>query len=113
MKQGPPQNSPTPESGPKILSFEEFSDRTLDAPSTIPRYNNFFMFFSSGVGKIYRQQKCYKKFLSEHPDKAMSLCDKLQSCNYTSESLKPLDRELYEAYKIMRSYGISDKDLFS
>jgi hypothetical protein len=105
-----PSRSPEHES--QILSLEDFTHR-----DPIPRYNNFFLYFALGVGEIYRQKEHYKRFASEHPDLATSLCDKIQNQRdrsyKTSESLKPFDQELYEAYKIMKSYGVSDRDLFA
>ncbi|HTE48858.1 MAG TPA: hypothetical protein VK675_03065 [Candidatus Paceibacterota bacterium] len=118
MKQGPP--APTPEPGPKILSFEKFIERVSqsDNLAPIPRYNNFYLYFDvSFAQSAYQTKKYYIKFLTEHPRMNASLCDKIQNqrnkSKGTSESLKPFERDLYEAYKIMRSYGISDKKLFS
>ena len=101
---------PTPEQGPKILSFEEFSRR--DSDDGIPNYNNFFLNFDVGFfADIYRKQKHYKKFAVEYPEIAATLCEKIPKTK--SKDLKLLDRNLYEAYKIMRSYGVSDIDLFA
>lgn len=106
------ETPPIPEQKPQILSLEEFARR-----SPIPRYNNFFLYFTRGAGEIYRQAEHYKRFAEEHADMAASLCDKIQnqrdSNKFTSESLKPFDADLYEAYKIMCGYGVSDRDLFS
>ncbi len=106
-----PKIRPTPESGPKILSFEEFSDRS----SGVPFYNNFFLNFSDS--ESYRQKGYCLKFASEHEAEDKSLCNKIRNMMKIrasrSELLKSFDRELYEAYKIMRSYGASDDDLFS
>ena len=109
MNQGPPT---TPEKGPKILSFEEFSYRASDEMNT-PRQGSFFGYFASGdLGDARRKTEYYKRFEKEYTDMAKSLREKIQSQSYiTSDSLKPLDRDLYEAYKIMRSYGIPDNEL--
>ena len=120
MKQGPPQGPPTiltpsVEKKEEILSFEKFSFRDKLQK---PRYDNFYLHFGVGVfAEAYRKQRYYKRFESEHSEIAKSLRKKTKealegSKNY-GESLKPLDKEFYEAYKIMRSYGISDEDLFS
>ena len=81
------------------------------------RYNNFFLYFAGRAGEIYRKAEHYKRFAEEHPDMAASLCDKIQNQRdrnkFTSESLKPFDADLHEAYKIMKSYGVSDRDLFA
>lgn len=107
------EQEPTNESEP-ILSFEEFV--ALDELGR-QRYRNFFMHFGRGMGgEFYRQAEHYKKFAAEQPDLAESLYEKMkavsQSSN-TAKALKPLDAELYEAYKIMKSYGASDEELFT
>ena len=108
-----PQITPTPESGPKILSFEEFSYRGQDEQYP-PHYNNFFLYFSDFGHR--RTKDYFLKFRSEQAALATSLCGKVQRLLIEkvprSEALRSVDRELYEAYKIMRSYGISDRDLF-
>jgi hypothetical protein len=109
--QEPSQKIPTPELEPKILSFEEFIRRDYNGPI---KYNNFPLHFGKGiVAREYRKQEHYKKFESEHPEMAKSLCARMQSLSETSISLKPSEKELYEVYKIMRSYGFSDQELFA
>jgi hypothetical protein len=108
---------PTPEPGPKVLSFEEFIFRDPEL-YLIPRYNNFFMhFIGPGLfGDIYKESPWYQKFASEHSDMVELLENKIRNkdkSNSTAEALKPFERELYEAYKIMRGYGASDTDLFA
>ena len=108
MDQEPPVTPKTREQEP-ILTFEEFS---LCNPYA--RYNNFFLYFSGW--EVYMEKEYYKRFVFEHPDMAAELCDKIQNRKQsysTKESLKPFTKNLYEAYKIMRSYGVSDKDLFA
>jgi|SRR3989344_2050865 len=109
--QGPP-TTPTPEPGPKVLTFEEFSFRADDDMNT-PRQGSFFGYFVGGsLGGALRTSKHYKRFAAKHPDMATSLCEKIQSLPYiTSNGLKPFDRDLYEAYKIMHGYGIPDSIL--
>lgn len=106
------ETPPTQEQEPEMISFEEFRRR-----NPIPRYNNFFLYFAFGPGEIYRRAEHYKKFAGEYPEIAASLCDKIQNQRdrslTTSNSLRPFDEDLYEAYKIMKGYGVSDVDLFS
>jgi len=117
--QGPPQTPFIPEGEPKILSFGEFSHR--DTESGPPKYNNlFFYFFHADVAndwtrEIYKKKKHYQRFVSEYPEMVELLNKKINSIRdqHRSEDLKPFDGDLYDAYKIMRSYGVSDKDLFS
>ena len=113
MKQGPP-TEPTEEQGPRVLSFEEFSHRKSDYMNT-PCYGGFFQYFRDGTqGDARRTTEHYRRFAMEHPDMAESLHGKIQSLSYvTSNSLIPFDKDLYEAYKIMRGYGISDNILLS
>jgi hypothetical protein len=110
-----PPTIPTPELEPKLLSFEEFSNR--GEYGDCPRYNNFFLHFDTATLNSRNKKKYYLKFKSEHKDLAKLLCDFIQELVSKpvprSEPLKKVDRELYEAYKIMRGYGASDKDLFS
>ena len=109
---------PKPEQKKPVLSFEEFSRRYATPNDPAPRYNNFFFYFNKGEGgRRFREKEHYKKFANEHPDIATSLCEKIgnqrDEKHGASQSLKPFDRDLYEAYKIMRTYGVEDKDLFS
>ena len=107
-----PKITPTLEQKP-VLSFNEFCDRTKNPPSTIPRYNNFFFYFLPGpTGDSYRRAKHFLRFLSEHPDLNILLCEKMNNIDDSSDSLLPYEPNLYEAYKIMRGYGVSDGDLF-
>ena len=107
--QGPPLITHPPEQEP-IVSFEVFSSR-----NPLPWYNNLATFFSTGLGEYYREEKeVYKRFASDYPDMAASLCQRIQNWNQQeelSEFLKPFDVELYEVYKIMRGYGFSDDDI--
>jgi len=111
MTEKPPQ--PTPEKEPKdFMSFEEFTRRN---PS--PRYNNLVLYFyTTGSGPLYRQAEHFKRFEQEHPDLERRLREGLMSLSggfSYSEDLRQHDADLYEAYKIMRSYGVSDRDIFA
>ena len=108
MEQGPPQGpqNKSNEQKPRILTFEEFSV-PIDEDHG-PAYNNFFFKFASG---IYKNKKYYKMFRRQYPDMYKSFSDKVIK-TYPC-SMKHLLREGYEVYKIMRSNGVSDEDLFS
>ena len=96
-----------------MLSFEEFSERNED---NVPKYRNFFGYFlmNSFLGLAYQAKDQYVRFAAEHPELASSLCEKVKKESSSDQNIpESLDRDLYEAYKIMSSYGISDKDLFS
>ena len=78
----------------------------------------FFSYFvAGGFGETARQDPVYQRFAQEHPKLAASLCDNIQNkrnkrLENTSESLLPFEHELYEAYKIIKSYDVSDEELF-
>jgi hypothetical protein len=118
----PPQNIPTPESE-KTLTFEEFSHRepllSEDPTVCLIKYNNFPMYFedNSMISESLKKSDFYKRFTSEYPDLLLSLRDKIQNkldkTKNTSERLKPFDKDLYEAYVIMRRYGATDGELFA
>lgn len=57
----------------------------------------------------------FQRFQNEHPELEETLRIGLMSIGefFTAENTRPFDANLYEAYKIMRSYGVSDNDLFS
>ncbi|MEK9181826.1 MAG: hypothetical protein AAB786_02280 [Patescibacteria group bacterium] len=101
------------------MSFEEFINRNSYPPSTIPNYNNFYLYFIGGKfwDQINEKRVHYQKFAFEHPEIVLSLRNKIQNqidkSKNRSEALKPFDKDLYEAYKIMRGYGASDKELFA
>ncbi len=102
------------------LSFEKFANRgSLDKGSS---YNNFFMYSDGGgVGDIYRQAEFFQRFAKEHPDMVDRLTERvtraieegLAEGKDVSESLREVDRALYEAYLIMCGYGVSDEELFA
>lgn len=107
---------PTPEQEPKILSFEEFS---FCGTNNYPHYDNFFLHFAAPdfATDLYKKREYYKKFILEYPDIAEALNNKIQNMNRslssTAKSLEPFLKDLYEAYKIMRGYGVSDHELFA
>ncbi len=114
MDTEPRPTSPTPEGEP-ILSFEEFSYRDPKRPDIGVRYDNFFAYFDdSPWGESRRKTPHYQKFASENPEMAASLCAKMKGLTeYTSEALKDFDKDLYEAYLVMRKYVSKNGDLFS
>jgi hypothetical protein len=116
MISGPP-DMPTQEPEPHILSFEEFVMRDPER-HIIPTYGNFTLYFDKGtIAETNREKKHYKKLALKHPELVHRLQNEIRNRNEgttgfsNSESLKPAEKDLYEAYKIMRGYGVSDKDL--
>lgn len=97
-----------------ILAFEEFVKKNSEGFS---RYSNFignWMNPKSIAGAIYRNTPHSLRFQKEFPELDSILLD------YTSKIKKLSDREivdyekkLYEAYKIMKRWRISDKKLFT
>ncbi|MFA6428100.1 MAG: hypothetical protein WCW02_00955 [Candidatus Buchananbacteria bacterium] len=111
------EDTTNPDLGSPILSFEEFS---LRGPDNRPRYENFFLFFAKADPEAYdgyHDKLCYKKFIAENPELNQILNNKVQAVIDSkilsrSKSFKEFDDQLYEAYKIMRGYGVSDEELF-
>ena len=99
-----------------MLTFEEFVrvDRAAK-----PNYGNFHMHFvTGGIGpEFYRKTPHYQRFMHEHTDTDTELTEKITN-RYkfnisTTQSLKPFEREMYDAYVIMYGYGASNRELFS
>ncbi|MFA5792944.1 MAG: hypothetical protein WC897_03695 [Candidatus Gracilibacteria bacterium] len=93
-----------------ILTFKEFTVR-----NPIPRYNNLVLYFiTNWSGHLHRRQAHFQRFQKENPELEERLRQGLMSLKYfTGELVEPYDADLYEAYKIMRSYdGVSDRNLF-
>jgi len=86
----------------------------------VPRYNNFFFHWDLERGMfsdVKRKEPYMVRFRNENPEFDRSLCDKVTSRKgddvSTTESLKPLNTELYQAYTIIKTYGVADDVLFS
>src|SRR3989338_6154401 len=137
---GPPQNLSRPEEKP-ILSFEEFAnsynnfvsyffvDTEKDDPEDV--LNEIYERIRKehpekiiGMGENRRAHKFYLEFEQSHGELASSLLNmvgRLQKRkreeNLSWSEVWALEPEglkkLYEAYKLMRSYGASDNDLFA
>ena len=104
----------------KILTFKQFNERIPFGSVKVeaPRYRNFFLrFIEIGhVAKFIRKETYMVRFQKEHPTLDRTLCEKvtkLMKYKDRSKALKQVDKELYKAYRILKSYGISDKDLFA
>ncbi len=101
-------NQPEEES---ILSFEEFSTTKENGN---PRYNNFWLQFRPAkIGDIYRQSEHYQKFAKEHLGLNESLLAEMNYEGFLQDDLSAVEADLYEVYKIMRGYGVSDEELFA
>jgi hypothetical protein len=91
-----------------ILSLEDFSHKQ----------NNFYLFFmgDSFTSNIYKGREIYKIFAEKYPDIASDLNEKIfhaDTSRSVAEGLKPFHSELYQAYRLMREMGATDKELFS
>lgn len=102
-----------PKAGPeKILSRKEFSER--DPELDIPKYNNFVIYFSNRglAASVYHKKDFFRRFQKKHPGLYQELRRNISSGdNFTA--WRRFERDLHKAYKIMRSYGASDSDLFT
>jgi len=101
-----------------LLSFEEFIDRK---GSHIPTYNNLNLNIVWGTQEplISRNSDLcepYLRFKKEHLKLFESIREKLRNLkrgNSLADVLKPVESNLYKAYKILRTYGVSDETLFA
>ena len=115
-EKGIPPMPPTPDNANRdVLSFEEFRARDK---SNHPKYDNFWCYFSMGAfSDLIRTKAHYIRFVQENAMAVEALRNKIENervkTGSTSDSLKPFDQDLYYAYVIMKSYGVSDRDLFS
>ena len=92
----------------KPLSFEEFGK---PGPVGVPRYNYFYMAFATNW---YDDSPYFKRFAEENTKMHKELSDKINNrkrMGNTADELKPYEGELYEAYKIMKTYGATETDL--
>jgi len=98
----------------KLLTLEEFVKR--DEIET-PRYNSFIGYWSKGfVREVYRKIPYYLKFQKENPELDKKLFEKNPSRSlrsFSEQEKREYEQLMYEAYKIMKDYGISNKDLFA
>lgn len=99
----------------EALSFEDFT--SLDKETGTPHYNNFFVHFlpDEFLGKMYRDKAAYELFARNYPDVAIDMARKVGSIDLsqgTQVALKPLERDLYNAYLLMRQYVSRDSELF-
>jgi len=101
------------------LPFEEFSK---EGKYGYPKWNNMFLPFVSEEGSIYREKLHFQRFKEEHLDFEKKLSKRAKNqvlvhdglfTHQSPGALRPLARELYEVYKIMRSYGFSDAAIFA
>jgi len=105
---------------PNVLTFEQFIAPSPSQPTLSPAWNNIYLIWSpEGMGyhESYLKDDFYKRFQAENPEldsklyNAISEIIKTKSLNARIAALQPYLNDLYEAYKLMRSYGASDVDL--
>ncbi len=97
------------------LTYEEFVGNSQCIPS-IPRYDNFPLRFvdTPQNGNRLRQTEVVLRFKREHPKlegKLTARITPISSNGLSRERLRPFERELHEAYKIMMSYGFTNARL--
>jgi hypothetical protein len=98
------------------LSFEEFQGKI----------NNMLLYFvkceEKGIDwNHYRRKDAFLRFKDEHPQLEEMLTENLSTLlgkiRYTrdsrNEALDEIGQKFYEAYKVMRKYVETDKDLFA
>ena len=112
MENMPPSK---PEQEP-ALTFEEFTKKS----GGHAYYNNFIApFMGEGIAtSIYKNLPHNKRFAAENPELYESISRQIQAADPTTEhgwsgKLESVEPELYEAYLIMKEYGLSDEELFA
>ena len=97
-----------------FLSYEAFASRDQYGH---PHYNNFIVPFLDHDGpavRMYRSFPHIQRLISEQPEIFDSLCKKLKPfvpANYAQIG-EYYGQDLYDVYKILRGYGMSDENLF-
>ena len=99
-----------PQSQP--LTFEEFVERYPSLP-VLPRYDSFYLHFMlEGLPLYLRKTPHFLKLQEEHPDLEARLTSGITNLGrIDAKALKPYERDMYQAYLILRSYGIPDEGL--
>ena len=98
----------------KPLPLKEFSKRDSDG---VPRYNNLLLYFiEGGLNVEFRKQPRFIKFKEDCPDLERRLHEGIRVISPSkspniSEELRPFDKDLYDFYLTMRSYGEPDENL--
>lgn len=100
-----------------ILTFEEFSEKHPENPRMFPpKYNNFRLFFEGDPTRI--KKPYFQQLLKENPSLVFKIIHQFQELQRTMdfndsrrEMIKDIEPDMYEAYKLMRSYGAEDEDL--
>jgi hypothetical protein len=94
------------------LTFEEFVQPAMEDR---PRYNNFVLYFVDLPANTYREKEHFLRFQEENPALEDGLTKILTVWRDTHEERyrKKMEPRLHRAYKTMRSYGVSDEELFS
>ena len=91
------------------LTFEQF----ISAPMGIPLNDNFPLHFWCGaMADYYRAFPHYQRFCEISPDLEQRLRLGVSSVGIINVSnMKPFNKDLYLAYRIMRRYVASDTNL--
>lgn len=111
-------DNPSRDSAPKILSIEQFS--SVDDHGLL-KSNNFVVYFrpTERTFKFYKDQPHFVRFMKEKPDLYSAICEKVKKAKDAKITTHPKDylqscmKDFYKAYKIMRDYGATDKELFT
>ena len=98
---------------PLPLTFEEFVERDNPSLPGHPRYDNFPMYFMpKGMAPQLRNTQPFLRFQVEHHDLEARLTSGITNLGrIDAKALKPYERDMYQAYLILRSYGIPDEGL--
>jgi hypothetical protein len=98
-----------------ILTFEDFIAPAFGIP--VPIYNNFPLHFQDSEENDYRKTEYFIRFNDENLELTQSLTQRItqlkETKNFNVRSLTKINPDLYQAYIIMRGYGVTNKDLFA
>ena len=98
------------------LTFDEFTKRDERGKHA---FGNFFMHFMDigMAGPLYRTSSYFRRFQESNDGLETRLTEGITAIAgqavQTSDALQPHESDLYEAYVVMRSYGVPDETLFT
>lgn len=101
----------------QVLTFEEFKAEHPERPRMFPpKYNNFRLFFEGDPN--YIESPYFKQLCEENPALVLKIILQFQQLDHSMDfndskrdGVKFIEPDMYEAYKLMRSYGAEDEDL--
>lgn len=103
-----------------LLTYKQFTRRMVShSGNRTPAYDNYYLHFTKGnvMEIVFRQRRAYMaKFIKEYPELDKKACDKVEKAladksKYREKAMKIAEKEMYEVYKILISYGATNHEL--